>query len=87
MPDEKYLDASDMEPPRPFEEAVKLLAQLQPGEFLRMSHRQIPYPLFDYCREHAFVYRLLPGATARYDILIWHEDDGDMCSGWPRDDA
>lgn len=85
MPDEKYLDASDMEPPRPFEEAVKLLAQLRPGEYLRMAHRMIPYPLFDYCREHAFAYRLLPGTTARYDILIWHAEDGDMPGGRSRE--
>lgn len=87
MADEKFLDASDMEPPRPWEAAVELLAQLQPGEYLRMAHRMIPYPLFDYCRDHALAYRVLPGTRARYDILIWRADDRDLPAGLFRHNA
>lgn len=87
MPQEKFLDASDLEPPRPLAEALTLLAQLQPGEYLRMAHRMIPYPLFDYCREHGFTYRVRPGTTARYEILIWHAGDSDLPDGECRDDA
>jgi hypothetical protein len=77
---EKFLDASEMQPPVPFEQALSLLAELQPGEYLRMAHRMIPYPLFDYCNERKLAYRVQPGETARYDILIWHEQDTDMIS-------
>lgn len=80
MLDEKFLDASEMEPPVPFEQALALLADLHPGEYLRMAHRMIPYPLFDYCNECKLEYRAQPGETAKYDILIWHKQDTDMIS-------
>ena len=80
MLDEKFLDACEMEPPVPFAQALSLLAELQPGEYLRMAHRMIPYPLFDYCNEHKLEYRVQRGETAKYDILIWHKQDTDMIS-------
>ena len=86
MLDEKFLDASEMEPPVPFEQALALLAELQPGEYLRMAHRMIPYPLFEYCIEQQLEYRVQSGETARYDILIWHKQDTDMISRLFRDD-
>ena len=86
MLDEKFFDASEMEPPEPFEQALALLAELQPGEYLRMAHRMIPYPLFEYCIEQQLAYRVQPGETARYDILIWHKQDTDKISRLFRDD-
>ena len=80
MLDEKFLDASEMEPPVPFEQALALLEELQPGEYLRMAHRMIPYPLFEYCNERQLEYRVQPGETARYDILIWYKQDTDRIS-------
>ena len=80
MLDEKFFDASEMGAPMPFVQALSLLAELQPGEYLRMAHRMIPYPLFDYCNEHKLEYRAQPGETAKYDILIWHKQDTDMIS-------
>jgi hypothetical protein len=79
-PNEKFLDASEMEPPVPFEQALALLAGLQPGEYLRMAHRMIPYPLFDYCHERKLEYRVQRGKTARYDILFWHKQDTGLIS-------
>jgi hypothetical protein len=80
MLDEKFLDASNMEPPVPFEQALLLLAGLQPGEYLRMAHRMIPWPLFEYCNERKLEYRVQPGNTATYDILIWYKQDTDRIS-------
>jgi len=80
MLDEKFLDASNMEPPVPFEQALLLLAELQPGEYLRMAHRMIPWPLFEYCNEHKLEYRVQPGETAKYNILIWYKQDTDRIS-------
>jgi len=85
MLDEKFLDASEMQPPEPFEQALALLAELQPGEYLRMAHRMIPYPLFEYCIEQQFEYRVQPGEAAKYDILIWHKQDTDTISHLFRD--
>ena len=75
MLDEKFFDASEMEPPLPFEQALALLAELQPGEYLRMAHRMIPYPQFDYCNERKLEYRVLRGKATRYEILIWYQQD------------
>ena len=80
MLDEKFLDASDMEPPVPFEQALLLLAELQPGEYLRMAHRMIPWPLLEYCNERKLEYRVQPGETAKYNILIWYKQDTDRIS-------
>jgi len=87
MPAEKFLDASDMPPPRPLEAAVQLLEQLRPGEYLRMAHRMIPWLLFDYCRAHALEYRVQPGTAARYEILIWHAGDSAVSAGRDGDNA
>ena len=81
MLDEKFLDASDMEPPVPFEQALLLLAELQPGEYLRMAHRMIPWPLLEYCNERKLEYRVQPGETAKYNILIWYKQDTDRING------
>ena len=86
MLDEKFLDASEMEPPAPFEQALSLLAVLQPGEYLRMSHRMIPWPLFEYCRERNLEHRVQSGETAKYDILFWYEQDTDRISQLFRDE-
>ena len=80
MLDEKFFDASEMEPPRPFEQALALLADLRPGEYLRMAHRMIPYPLFDYCNECQLGYRVLRGKAARYEVLIWNQQDTALMS-------
>ena len=77
MLDEKFLDVSEMGAPMPFVQALSLLAEMQPGEYLRMAHRMIPYPLFEYCNERKLEYRVQPGAVARYDILIWYKQDTD----------
>jgi hypothetical protein len=81
MLDEKFLDASEMDPPLPFEQALSLLADLRPGEYLRMAHRMIPYPLLEYCTERKLEFRVQPGAVAKYDILIWYKQDADSISG------
>jgi len=86
MLDEKFIDASEMEAPMPFVQALSLLAALQPGEYLRMAHRMIPYPLLDCCNERRLEYRVQRGETAKYDILIWHKQDTEMISHLFRDE-
>jgi hypothetical protein len=81
MLDEKFLDASNMEAPVPFEQALLLLAELQPGEYLRMAHRMIPWPLLEYCTGRKLEFRVQPGAVAKYDILIWYKRDAESISG------
>jgi hypothetical protein len=72
---EKFIDASEMEPPEPLERALSVLAELQPGQYLHMLIGRIPYPLFDYCSRHSLEYRVRTGDTAGYDIYIWNRAD------------
>ena len=81
MLNKKCLDASEMEPPEPFERATAILLHLQRGEYLRMAHRRIPWPLFDYARELSLEYRVQRGETTEYEILIWHREDTSLISG------
>jgi hypothetical protein len=84
MPNEKLLDASGMEPPEPYLRALSILTGLQPGQYLRMTIGRIPYPLFDYCVQHALEYRVRLGKTAGYDIYIWNREDAEI-TGEPFD--
>lgn len=72
---EFILDASEWEPPRPFEEACEILQKLRPGEYLRMLHRRIPYPLFDFCRALSLQHQVIEGGSPAYQIIIYFPVD------------
>jgi hypothetical protein len=77
------LDATAMEPPEPLQKATLILQQLQPAQYLRMLHRQLPYPLFEACPQLNISYRHFAGRptaqqTAQqieWIILFWRNDD------------
>ena len=75
---EHTLDASTMEPPEPFEKATAILAQMKPGEYLKMLHRRVPYPLFDFCKNFPLCHSVTEGAAVAYEIIIYFEDDKDL---------
>lgn len=75
MPFEFTLDARDLAPPEPFERATHILRQLQPGQYLRMLHRRVPYPLFDVCCALSLVYSVSEDSAAPYEILIYFAQD------------
>lgn len=76
------LDASEWEPPRPFEEACEILQQLRPGEYLRMLHRRIPYPLFDFCKALSLQHQVIEESSTTYEIIIYFAvDEPDLRRG------
>ena len=73
------LDATAMEPPEPLQKATLILQQLQPGQYLRMLHRQLPYPLFASCQKLDVSYRHFAGRQtdpqSKWVILFWRSND------------
>ena len=72
---EILLDASTMEPPEPLQRASLILQNLNAGQYLRMLHRRLPYPLFDTCNALAIEHRHFPGRHSDWVILFWRRDD------------
>ena len=77
MLDKLTLDAREMEPPEPFEEATAILHHLKPGQYLRILHRRVPYPLFEFCRKMLLLHQVEETATASYEIIIYFPEDAD----------
>ncbi len=65
-----------MEPPEPFGIATKILTEMQPGEYLEMLHRRVPYPLFDICTKLSLSHSIEEKEASSYRIVIYFDDDG-----------
>jgi len=72
---EVTLDASEMEPPKPFERATEILRQLEPGQYLRMLHRRLPYPLFEFCQAMSLTHSVIKGSATPYQISVYFPAD------------
>ena len=77
---ELILDAREMEPPEPFERASAILRQLESGQYLRMLHRRIPYPLIDLARAMSLACSVTELETTVYKIIIYTPADEDVLS-------
>ena len=72
---ETTLDARDMAPPEPFDKATEILRQLQPGQYLRMLHRRVPYPLFEFCRALSLAYEVNEDDIGVCKVIIYFPAD------------
>jgi hypothetical protein len=72
---EHFLDAREMEPPEPFDKACAILASMQTGEYLRMLHRRIPYPLLEASKALQLEHKIEATAARSYTIIIYFADD------------
>jgi len=72
---ETMLDATDMAPPEPFDKATAILRQMQPGQYLRMLHRRVPYPLFEFCRAMSLEYTVNEDTAAACEVIIYFPTD------------
>lgn len=72
---EILLDATELEPPVPLQRATAILQQLVSGQYLRMVHRRLPYPLFDICSQLGIDYRHFSCDKDSWVILFWRSDD------------
>ncbi|MCP4002343.1 MAG: DUF2249 domain-containing protein [Gammaproteobacteria bacterium] len=73
--EEILLNATAMQPPEPLQQAISILQQLRFGQYLRMLHRHLPYPLFESCQQLEISYRHFTGQQSEYIILFWRSDD------------
>ena len=73
--EELLLDARAMPPPEPFEQASGILREMVPGQYLRMHHRRVPYPLFELCQAMSLNYRLIEKGRDSYIILVYFPAD------------
>ena len=72
---ETMLDAREMAPPEPFDKATAVLRQMQPGHYLRMLHRRVPYPLFEFCRALSLTYSVNEDDATAYEVIIYFPAD------------
>jgi len=72
---ETVLDARDMAPPEPFDQATAILRQLQPGQYLRMLHRRVPYPLFEFCQPMSLTSSVNEDAAGTCEVIIYFSAD------------
>lgn len=72
---EHLLDASEMEHPEPFEKSIAIISHMQLGEYYRLLHRRIPYPLFDFLKNFSMSYVVTPGETTAYEIIIFYPEN------------
>ncbi len=72
---EHQLDAREMMHPEPFEKSTAILQALRSGEYLRMLHRRIPYPLIDYCKALNLNFLVDAISQNSYEIIIYFPTD------------
>jgi uncharacterized protein (DUF2249 family) len=65
-------DVRDLEPPEPMERILEILDGMPGGDWLRVTHRREPYPLYNLLRGMGFAWRgQREGGSLQ--LLIWHE--------------
>ncbi|MGB1109724.1 MAG: DUF2249 domain-containing protein [Gammaproteobacteria bacterium] len=72
---EHRLDTSDLPPPEPMERVLDALDGLGTGGWLRMVHRQQPFPLYRMLQDMGYRHRVRVAMPPGFEIAIWHEDD------------
>ncbi len=70
---ERLLDVSALEPCEPMERALEAVGQLEPGEYLRMIHRQEPHLLYPMLEKLGLVWYTRD--TDPVEILIFAKQD------------
>jgi uncharacterized protein (DUF2249 family) len=69
------LDVSYLEPPEPMEQILAKLAELNEGDFLSVTHRREPFPLFALIEKEGFNWRCTEERPAHFQIYIWRAND------------
>jgi uncharacterized protein (DUF2249 family) len=72
-PAEIALDLCGLSPPEPMERVLEALAQLAPGQRIRMLIDREPRPLYRILDNNGYRYRATERSDFLYDILIWEK--------------
>jgi len=75
MVKEIIIDVSELEAPQPFEEVLKRLKGLRPGEYIHMLHRKQPLPLLQILEENGYASIMREGQNRPWEIIIWNKSD------------
>lgn len=75
MAREECLDVSDLEPPDPMMRTLDAAERLQPGCYLRMTHRREPCMLYDRLEDRGFAYDTRSADNGQCLVFIWRSDD------------
>lgn len=67
---EVYLDVCGLQPPEPMERVLEALADLKPGQQLRMLIDREPRPLYRILERNGYRFDATLRPDALYDILI-----------------
>jgi len=77
------LDACLLEPPEPFVLASAILRTLKSREFLYMTHRRIPYPLFDLAKDLNIEHKIIHQTEHNCVFIFFFDDDLDKLKDEP----
>lgn len=69
------LDVSALPPCEPLELTLEGLRRLRTGDWLRVSHRREPFPLYQLLEQAGFRWETRGLGTDRYEIRIWRAGD------------
>ncbi len=81
---EQFIDVSKLEPPEPLERILEKLEALNEGDFLSVSHRREPIPLYAIIQENGFSWRCIEKSPAHFQIYIWRTNDQKAEQSIPR---
>lgn len=73
---EQYLDVRELRPPEPLERILDALADLAEDDWLRVTLRREPHPLYGLLRGMNYRWRTACQGKGRYEVLIWPADRG-----------
>ena len=71
---EQVIDVSALEPPEPLEQILDTLADLAPGDWLKVRHRRDPVPLYPMLRDMGYRWETAHLAPGEIEIVIWPAD-------------
>jgi len=69
------LDARELEHPKPLEEAIKALRELDDGSYFYMLHRKNPIPLLDLAGEQGFSVLCREDSDGNWHIIVAKNPD------------
>lgn len=67
---EVFLDLRGLEPPEPMERVLHALAELLPGQQVRLLIERVPHPLFRILERNDYRHALSEPAPGLYEVLI-----------------
>ncbi|SFZ97951.1 hypothetical protein MNB_SV-5-1611 [hydrothermal vent metagenome] len=73
-----FLDARDLEHPKPLEIAIKSLRELNKNSYFYMIHRKHPIPLLDLAQEQGMKVLAKEDSEGNWHILISRDDSIDL---------